>query len=371
MNSISQSDENKKWIEPLGAECIIDDLNPKVDSKYNVAYSIADLALLGTAFSGLKDIIKDISSNAQSDGKLYKAIFPVSGNLAVAKDGSGFLGTILNEKGRIAGQARFVEASDSSNNNCIATVFMALALIVINHSLKRISDTNKNIIGLIETEKHTQLIACLNTINDILCEYRYNWENIAWLDSKRNLVQDIQFKAEEQIQWYKEIIKNGFNKSKNWIEREIKYYKLSVYVYSFSSFLSMMMNHNFDSGYLNIIKNNIRTRESDYKQIAFSAWNAIAEKSGKARLLNVGSFFLNVLTTQSNQYTNSDTTDSSPLDEYRSKKIEEIANNYADQDSNESEFFINKIDQIGKMYNETLTIGITGDKLYISSTRSL
>ena len=43
-------------------------------------------------------------------GGLYKCVFPngVSGSLAVAKDGSGNLGTIINENG-IAGQARWIE----------------------------------------------------------------------------------------------------------------------------------------------------------------------------------------------------------------------------------------------------------------------
>ncbi len=74
-----------------------------------------EMAALGGAFAGAVSTL--VTPAAEG---VYRCVFPngLTGTLAMAKDGSGALGTIINESG-IAGQARWIPVDKAIGPACL------------------------------------------------------------------------------------------------------------------------------------------------------------------------------------------------------------------------------------------------------------
>ena len=177
--------------ETLGANSIEIKKWDEIVTSETISYPLTDFSCLGTAFTSLSSSFSLLNNAAKANGVLYEATFPVAGHLAAAKDGSGLLGTIINKKG-IAGQARFREVGQVAQNaGGISMIFMSMAIMAINQSLKNIAENQKAIIGFLETEKQTQLKGDLSILTEVINEYQYNWNNTQWLSNRENQVLDI------------------------------------------------------------------------------------------------------------------------------------------------------------------------------------
>ena len=77
--------------------------------------------------------IAEAAKEAAPGEGLYRCVFPegVTGELAAFKDGSGLLGTIMNEEG-IVGQARWIPAEGKSIALAINPVTLAIAVAMMN-----------------------------------------------------------------------------------------------------------------------------------------------------------------------------------------------------------------------------------------------
>ncbi|MEE0264338.1 MAG: hypothetical protein UD936_01820, partial [Acutalibacteraceae bacterium] len=96
----------KNFLAATNAETLnVSDFENKQLENYT-SFTFGELAGLGAVFSNLPAAFSSVVQAAKGPRVLYEATFPVAGKLAQAKDGSGFLGTILGKKG-FAGQARF------------------------------------------------------------------------------------------------------------------------------------------------------------------------------------------------------------------------------------------------------------------------
>ena len=75
-----------------------------------VKVPLSDLSSLGMIGSLFIEQVQTVTTTFDTEG-LYSAILPKGTHLASFKDGSGSLGTLLNEGNKISGQARFHEVS--------------------------------------------------------------------------------------------------------------------------------------------------------------------------------------------------------------------------------------------------------------------
>ena len=93
-----------------------------------------DLVSVGGPITALASELGKLAINPSSNEGLYRCVFPdgVSGTLAQAKDGSGYLGAIINNG--IVGQARWIPAQGSATTIPInpATIAIAITLVGIN-----------------------------------------------------------------------------------------------------------------------------------------------------------------------------------------------------------------------------------------------
>ncbi|MCR4683084.1 MAG: hypothetical protein K5647_07075 [Clostridiales bacterium] len=376
-------------MKSIGAESLEIKKYDEIITPDTITFPVADIASLGTAFSGLSAVFSVLSKATQATGDLYEAIFPVDGGLAKAKDGSGYLGTIINKDG-IAGQARFRKVGHAADvSGGVSTIFMAAALMAINYSLKNIAENQKEILGFLETDKQTQLKGDLNILTEIINDYQFNWDNSQWLSNRETQVLDIKRSAEQNILFYREMIEKKIgtkkqfiqfdtNKSLSELQSRFKYYQLSLYLYSFSSFLDIMLLKNFDSNYLDSIRNKIELYDNDYNSFFDSSIEGvqkIATSSIQSRTLQglsiTGKFLGNQLAklpdkNNKHKLGSKLLSGSDKLDEFKEKSVNETTDAFSTVRDNGIKMFEDRISLINRLHNEPLKLYVGTDNLYLS-----
>lgn len=387
---MKNKDVNKKeFLQITQAEALaIRDFDDFFPDKY-VSFPLDEFKSLGVAFSSLAAAFLSVSQGNGQGKVLYEATFPVAGKLAKAKDGSGLLGTIVNKRG-IAGQARFHEVESVTHTAGNASMlFMALAIMTINKALNNISENQKEIISFLEVDKQTQLKADLIILSDIIEDYQYNWDNSQYCKNREMQVLDIKRGAEQNILFYREMIEKKTSKQSfihldtaktlNGIYSKFRYYKLALYLYSFSSFLDIMLLENFDSSYLENVINKINNYSLQYNEFYKKSLEGIgkyASSSWQSRVLQgltvAGKFAgeqIAKIPDKNNKIKIDDKliSGSDKLGKFNYESIEKTVGSFSELEDSGVEMFADKIRLIDKIYNEPLKIMFDNKNIYLSA----
>ena len=247
-------------------------------SKYR--YKIDDLSTLGSGFAIVANELSKTAKSAPSGKVLYRCVFQkgVTGHLAEFKDGSGYIGAIVNKTG-LAGQARWIPVKGTGQVLQFnpTTLIIAAAVMNINQKLDRIMATQAEILQFLQEDKESVLEGAVNMLSDTLEQYRYNSSQELWKSGKLTSVTDIKGKAESNIIFYRKQITNAFanvkrihayqdaDKLKGKLEHNFKYYQLSCYIYAYASFLEVILGNNFSEEYLSHMSRKIREYSYQYK----------------------------------------------------------------------------------------------------------
>lgn len=253
----------------------------EIVQKSRYQYSLKDLAALGSGFAVTAASIAKAAMNAPSNEGLYRCVFPegVAGHLAKFKDGSGYLGTIMNEGG-LAGQARWVPVEGGSAAVAIdpVTLAVAVAIMGINKKLDQIQKTQEEILQFLRQDKESKVKGAINSLADILEQYRYNSDNTFWKSGKLTAVTQYKGLAESNIFFYRQEITNALNqkkqihgyqaadKLKSKLDDSFRFYQLSVYLHSYASFLEVVLSGNSSKDYLDHMSEKIRNYAFQYRK---------------------------------------------------------------------------------------------------------
>lgn len=253
-----------------------------------------ELKNYGESFAIIASEIVKVAINSGDTEGLFRCVFPegVTGTLAKFKDGSGNLGTIVNKKG-IAGQARWVsvEGQESPAGFDPVTLAIAVAVMSINKKLDDIKETQKEIVQFLQYDKESELEGAVNSLAEIIDNYRFNNSSDLWKGSQLTVTSTIKGKAEHNIIFYRKEINSILNNLKkihgnrtadkmfNNILGKFKYYQLSIYLYSFSTFLEVILSENFESSTLEHITDKIRDFSIEYREDYSECYEAIKKYS--------------------------------------------------------------------------------------------
>lgn len=355
-----------------------------------ITFPLAELSSLGAVFSSLPAAFSSVTQTAGQGKVLYEATFPVAGKLAQAKDGSGFLGAIVGKKG-VVGQARFHEVKGAAEAASSASMmFMALAIMAINKSLKDISENQKDIINFLEVDKQTQLKGDLIILSEIIEEYQHNWNNSQYRSNREMQVLDIRRSAEQNILFYREMIEKKLGKQSfihldtgktlNDAQFKFRYYKLALYLYAFSSFLDIMLLENFDAAYLNSVVSKIKNYSLEYDQFFQKSLENVekyASTSLQARSLQglaiAGKFAgeqIAKIPDKDNKIKIDDKliSGSGKLDKINTEAIKKTVDSFTAVEDSGIQMFSDKIQLINRMYNEPLCLMFDGENMYLPVT---
>ena len=237
---------------------------------------LTDAVLTGSALAQLAPALKSILSGGQvGDGALVRVSFPpeVKGTLATDKMGK-LLGMIKNDKGKIAGQARLIAVDPAT---IAAQAAMAAALMEINQKLDNIQETQQKILSFLEQDKQAEQKGNLNVLTDILEGYKHNCDSPQYLQNHHMKVLDIKQTAEKNIVFYQEQIADAIKKlpaihlnqkSKTAISdlgKLFANYRMASYLFSFASFLEVMLLGNFRQAYLDQVAEKVKEYNRNYQ----------------------------------------------------------------------------------------------------------
>lgn len=240
----------------------------------------AEIAALGGSFAGLAQTM----ASPATEG-LYRCVFPkgVTGTLAM-KDGA-YLGTIMNEG--IVGQARWTPVETLVNPTSVQIALVAVAVLAVAKQVQDIKDGQKEIIGILERDKKSQLLADYDLLASYMDEYKFYWENDASLVVNLNQVKNIKRNAMKDIRSYTEQIETMLSAKKNLLKMQTAsskigqlldrfvHYKLALHVFAISEYMEVMLSKNFQAEYLNKIEDEIREHAMKFRNLYTACFDKI------------------------------------------------------------------------------------------------
>lgn len=341
---------------------------------------------LGVAFEPVVSAFQSVINGGAKSG-LYKVTLPVGGHLAAFKDGSGYLGSVLNDvSNQVAGQATLTPLV------CNPTMlFLAATLANIDKKLDSIQETQQEILDFLIQKDKSELKGDLNFLSDVLSNYKFNWHNEKYINSNHIKVLDIKQSAERKIIFYRDQIlvklgKKSFLHSnhnvKNQLDKiqyEFRNYQYALYLFSFSSFLEVMLLENFESAFLNGVVNKIEDYSFKYRELYTKCYNQIADYSKSS----IQSHLLSRLATASRfagkTIEKVPVISKSQIDEtlietgdkiYRisSKQTVKTMQMLVDKQNSYVMPFVENIKTVNRLYNKPLEIVFDQENLYITAS---
>lgn len=266
----------------IQVEHALDEIKDTYQTSPIAKIPFTEIAALGGSFAG---VVETMATPA-AEG-LYRCVFPkgVTGTLAMAKDGSGALGTIMNNG--IAGQARWIPVDKAIGPACLKATLVAVAALAVVKQVQDIKDGQKEIIGILERDKKSQLLADYDLLASYMDEYRFYWENDTSLVANLNQVKDIKRNAMKDIRSYTEQIEGYLTAKKSLLKMKTAsykigqildrfvHYKLALHVFALSEYMEVMLSKNFQAEYLSKIEDEIREHAMKFRNLYTACFDKI------------------------------------------------------------------------------------------------
>lgn len=295
-NQIKTENETRKQaiaqgLSQITLEPVKNDIEIMESSAVKLPFNM--LPSLGVGFASISEFFHAVSQAGQSGTceQLYRALTENGITLKQAADGT-FSSAAMRPDGTSA-WAKFQAVGSPSatvpfNPTSIA---MAVALAQINKKLDGIQNTLNEMFDYLLLKDKADIRASLETLASIFNDYKFNWNNDQFKQSKYTLVQSVNRDARQHIielraQAISKTKKNGFIETRgqsgdaaNEILDLLKEYRLAVYLYSFSIFLGIILLENYDEQYLESKAADIRQKAIDYRELYTLCYNAIESRN--------------------------------------------------------------------------------------------
>ncbi|NLT47756.1 MAG: hypothetical protein GXX92_05020 [Clostridiales bacterium] len=374
--SLSDQSSIEKAIAERGTAIILDKC---------IKVPFADVTALGTAFSQMIPSLRTISMN----GVGYLPFNMEAGSvLKMAKDGTNW-GAYIARNGS-SKFVKWVQAGPASVQMPInpGMIMVAVMLANIEKKLDAIQDTQLKILSFLEQDKQAEQQGNLNVLTDILNGYKHNWSNDQYLRNHHMKVLDIKQASEKNIIFYQEQIASAIKKLPTVhldqvvnaaitdLGKMISNYRMSLYLFSFSSFLEVMLLGNFQQEYLEQVASKVQKYNEHY-QIQFSKCHDMlkkfsAESVEKKVLEGIG----NASKALGKLIASTPFLAQGPVDEWlqdsgdrllkdNDEKISKAMAMFTAEEQIGSELFADSIKNVGMISNKTTDIMFDGDALYL------
>ena len=248
---------------------------------------ISNLALLGTAFSQMSEAARTTVTTVTSEIKmenLFVGIWPegANGRLSINEIGAT-VGNIMGEKG-IDSRMRFKPISEVFMENTITSikpldptmVAIAVALMEINRKLDGIQSSIDEVLRFLETDKQAKQRGNLQTLAEIMEDFKRKGNDADFCKSRNHTVQEIQRDARQDIEFYKTRIETAVKEKKTFhsqkdvreyvdsITTNFAEYQLACYLYAYSTFLDTVLRKDFEEESIGSCRSKIIRIAEDY-----------------------------------------------------------------------------------------------------------
>ena len=279
-----KKDEISKMMSEIEIHPVFNDSSIEKDKDLKIPFS--QISTIGVAFEPLKAIFEQAASSSAGASGLYRVTIKNGGKLAQFKDGSGYLGSVLKENGAVGGGQAILNPINPIAFNP-TMLFMAMTLVNIERKLDTIQEMQQELLDFLVQKERSELKGDLIFLADVFNNFKYNWNNEKYKNNNHIKVLDIRQAAEGKIDFYKEQITAKINKKSFFhsdqevkkqltsIQSEFKDYQLALYLYSFSSFLEVLLLENYIAAYLDGIIGKICDYASTYRDLYSKCYEQI------------------------------------------------------------------------------------------------
>lgn len=294
---IAPIDESKDLMEIT--EGLLLDTKSSIENKKTMSVPIAELSALGAGVASLVPAFNTVTTTTTlaTDG-LFTIANKVAGDtLKMAKNRNawGAMKTAtggskmvqLAEAGPLTATSQAVSAINPT------TMMMAVALYSIEKQLGEIAETQKQILSFLEIKDEAGIEGDLETLSELINNYKHNWDNEIYVQNSHKMVMDIkrtarsnmlasQKRVAELVASKKLVVGQGQVKSTlSEMEKRFKYYQLALYTYSLASMMEIMLGGNYKEEYITGIKDEIIKLSGNYRDL-FEKSSLYLEKLGRS-----------------------------------------------------------------------------------------
>lgn len=261
------------------------DVRTDISQSKSLSMPIAQLSTLGAGVASLLPAFRTVAqtSTVAGEGLFRLANAAVGDTLKVAKNGN-FWGAFKTADGA----SKFAQLQSAgpiqATNSMVmpiepATMMMAVALFSIEQQLGNIAEMQKKILSFLEIEKESEIEADIETLSNIIEKYKHNWDNEQFISSNHKMVIDIQRAARKNMVSYQKkvrdvikekkllVLQNKIKTTLDELMKDFKYYRLSLFTFSMSSLIEIMLSGNFKEENILSIKEEIQKLSFAYRDI--------------------------------------------------------------------------------------------------------
>lgn len=265
---------------------------------------------------------------------------------------------------------------------------MAAALYSVEKDLDEIKATQKKILDFLQIEKESSIEADVETLTNIVSNYKHTWDNELQVKSNHQTVNDIKIRTRRSINSYKKQISNVVS-SKQLIvpqskvkstyaelEKMFKYYRLSLYSFSLATMLEILLSGNQNSEYISKSKDEIEILSNSYREI-FETSSIYLEKLGhselEANLVKglgatskvIGKAVGNIPLVKEGQVDVLLQNSGSQLQNNAKRMKNKAVKQFAILNNPGTKMFINKMDDMALIYNQNNQIYFDNENVYL------
>jgi hypothetical protein len=354
----------------------------EVSIKRYTQLPLDELAARGTAFEPLVTALQKAFSGKDGTSGLYR-VNTKGGQLFEFKNGSGFTGGIKTAEGAVGGGQAILNPVAFNPT----MMFMAIALYSVDCKLDSIHEAQQEMIEFLELKERSELKGNLNYLTDVLNNYKYNWTNEQYKKANHLKVLDIKQDSEQKILFYREQIEKTSKKQLllhgdkdvktklGKIQSDFEGYQLALYLFSFSSFLEVMLLENYESAYLDATARKIEDYALRYRELYTGCYNLIEgdlQSSLQSHLLKglasaskaVGGATSNIPGVGKTQIDETLIKTGGRLEAFRSKRTDRTMEQFINHQSSAIRPFVDNIDNINALYNQPIELLFDEDNCY-------
>lgn len=283
------------------ASDMLTDVRADVIKKQSVNVPIAQLSTLGAGVSSLLPALRTVTQTTTiSADSLYRVVNAADGVLKANKSGEFFWGALKTPEGT-SKMAKLMPAGPiSATTEAVAAInpaimMMAVALFSVEQKLGEVAETQKQILSFLEKDREADVEASLETLGKIATEYKYNWDNERYIASNHKMVLDIKYNSRKNMISYQKAIsevistkklivaQNKVESAKENLITKFKYYRLSLFAFSMSSMLEVLLNGKFNEDYIAERITDLEALSMSYREL-FEKCSSYLEELGKSSI---------------------------------------------------------------------------------------
>ena len=366
---------------------MLSDVRKESLSNNTYSLSLSKLSEISPITVSTANNIKTImEQNPKTSGNLYRITnLGKNDSLKAMRDGKTFWGSIKKSDG----SSTMAKLKEVNPNNVMAldptVMMMSVALAGIEQELGEIKELSKQIFSFLEHEKESEIESDLEILNRSISDFRFNLEDEKYLINNHKQVMDIKRTANKNMLFYKKEIKDDLSKDKLFttnnsmnsiiedIQKKFRYYRLSLYIYSFSTFMEILLLGNYKNDYLLNKKKELDELDNEYSEVFNNALEYVKKNANKSLEGNVlsglgsagkaiGNLAEKVKIKNVDNWLNEK---GDNLKQSGQNIKDDFATKFDDMKESNSRPFINQIEKVDCIYNKTKEIYFDKENIYL------